>query len=279
MIGILDVGGGMRGVYPAGIYDYLLDNNIFFDYYIGVSAGSGNLVSYVAKQRERNLRYYRDYSFRKEYMSFGNFIKRGSYIDLHYIYADMCNTGGEDVIDFKTFMENAKEFVIVATNGLNGKVKYFSHRDLTLDHYEPLMASCCIPGVCKPIMIDGIPYFDGGVSNPIPYQKAFDDGCDKLVICLTRPLDVAHKPLSHPKLMKFLLRKYPETFRVTDEKDKLYNKQIEEIKELEKQGKVLIMAPTNTFGVDTLSHDKDAMMKFYNHGYEDAKKIIDFINK
>ena len=42
MLGIIDVGGGMRGIYTAGIYDYLLDHQITFDYCLGVSAGSAN---------------------------------------------------------------------------------------------------------------------------------------------------------------------------------------------------------------------------------------------
>ena len=66
MLGIIDVGGGMRGSFTAGIYDYLSDQNIQpFDYLIGVSAGSGNMVSYLAGQRGLNLRFYLDYAFRK----------------------------------------------------------------------------------------------------------------------------------------------------------------------------------------------------------------------
>ena len=44
---MIDMGGGMRGVYTAGIYDYLLDQKITIDYGIGVSAGAANTVSYT----------------------------------------------------------------------------------------------------------------------------------------------------------------------------------------------------------------------------------------
>lgn len=64
MNGIIDVGGGMRGVYTAGVYDYLLDHQIRFDYCIGVSAGSANMMSYLAGQRGRNKRFYVDYAGR-----------------------------------------------------------------------------------------------------------------------------------------------------------------------------------------------------------------------
>ena len=53
MNGIIDVGGGLRGIYSAGIYDYLLDHGVQFDYCLGVSAGSANLITYLAGQKGR----------------------------------------------------------------------------------------------------------------------------------------------------------------------------------------------------------------------------------
>ena len=53
-VGIIDVGGGMRDIYGCGVFDYLLDKKIEIDYCVGVSAGSANIASYIAKQRGRN---------------------------------------------------------------------------------------------------------------------------------------------------------------------------------------------------------------------------------
>ena len=44
-IGVVDVGGGLRGIYAAGVFDYCMDENIKFDCCIGVSAGSANVAS------------------------------------------------------------------------------------------------------------------------------------------------------------------------------------------------------------------------------------------
>ena len=75
MLGIVDVGGGMRCIYSAGVYDCFYDRKIDVGYCLGVSAGSANLISYVCGQRGRNLAFYSDYALRKEYMSAENFIK------------------------------------------------------------------------------------------------------------------------------------------------------------------------------------------------------------
>ena len=71
---VIDVGGGMRGVYASGVFDCCMDNDIHFDVCIGVSAGSANIASYLAGQRGRNYIFYTQYALRKEYMSLQNFI-------------------------------------------------------------------------------------------------------------------------------------------------------------------------------------------------------------
>ena len=76
--GIVDVGGGLRGIYAAGVLDYCMDQGIHFDLGVGVSAGSANLASYASGQRGRNFQFYTEYAFRKQYMSPGNFMARKS---------------------------------------------------------------------------------------------------------------------------------------------------------------------------------------------------------
>ena len=105
-IGIVDVGGGLRGVYAAGIFDYCLDTGIQFDMCIGVSAGSANITSYMAGQRGRNYPFYTEYSFRKEYMSFHNFLSKKSLIDLDYVYGVLSNSDGENPLDYDAFCKN-----------------------------------------------------------------------------------------------------------------------------------------------------------------------------
>ena len=51
--GLVLEGGGMRGVFTDGVLDYFLDNNITFNYGVGVSAGACNGLSYLSRQRGR----------------------------------------------------------------------------------------------------------------------------------------------------------------------------------------------------------------------------------
>lgn len=98
--GLINVGGGLRGVYAAGVLDRCLDEGVRFDYGIGISAGSANLASFLAGQRDRNLRFFRDYSQRKAYMGPGNFLRGRGFLDLQYIYGTLSVSGGEDPLDY-----------------------------------------------------------------------------------------------------------------------------------------------------------------------------------
>lgn len=66
---VVDVGGGLRGVYATGVLDRCLEEGVRFDSGVGVSAGSANIASYLAGQKGRNYQFYAEYSSRKEYMS------------------------------------------------------------------------------------------------------------------------------------------------------------------------------------------------------------------
>ena len=85
MRGVIDVGGGTRDIFGAGVFDYFLEHGITFDKCYGVSAGCANISSFLAGQQHRNYEFYTEYSMRKQYMSFDNFFKTGSYVDLDYV--------------------------------------------------------------------------------------------------------------------------------------------------------------------------------------------------
>lgn len=196
-IGVIDVGGGLRGIYAAGVFDWCMDNGVQFDYGIGISAGSANLASYLSSQRGRNYLFYEEYSMRKEYMGAGNMLHGGSFLNLQYIYGTLSNRECENPLDFERMAANPMEWYMIATDATTGKPKYFTRGDMRQDDYRVLMASCCIPVACKPIEIGGVPYYDGALGDTIPLQKAFADGCDKVVLILTKPVGTIRADGAH----------------------------------------------------------------------------------
>jgi len=270
----------MRGSFTAGVYDYLCDQGVQpFDYCLGVSAGSANLVSFLAGQRGRNLRFYTVYSFRKEYMSFGNLRRLGSYLDLDYIYTTLSGPGGEDPVDLEAFRSSAARYEAVVTDAETGRAVYYDKAELLEGDFAVIKASCCVPGACRPYPVKGRPGFDGGVADPVPYKRALEQGCDRLVLLLTRPADYLRPPLEHKGAMKTVLHRWPRTFEALTLRYARYNQAVAAVKAMEAEGRAIVVAPTDISGMSTLTKDKAAIERLYRMGYEMGERVLDFAKK
>ena len=275
-VGILDVGGGLRDAFGAGVFDFLLDNNIEIPVVVGISAGSANGINYISKQKGRALKFYTGYDLRKEAMSLRNFIRTGEYLNLDYLYHDVSVESGEEPFDYNAFKKSKIKFYVVATKASDGKSKYFTNKDVKKNDYNVLSASSCLPIMCKPRVINGEEYFDGSISDPIPLNILEDEGVDKKIIILTRPIDFRKDDGKKKNLYKKLEKQYKEFTKVLLNRSKLYNDTLDSILE-KKDENILILAPDSTKGLKTLTKDKKKIEKLYKEGYKKAEKIVDFI--
>lgn len=275
--GVVDVGGGLRGVYAAGVFDFCMDEGIQFDLGIGVSAGSANVASYIAGQKKRNYLFYTEYPFRREYMSVRNFLIKKSYLDMDYIYGTLSNSGGENPLDYPAIVRSPTEFYAVATDANTGEARYFDKHDLHQDDYSVMKASSAIPFVCHPYEVDGVAYFDGALGDTVPIEKAFALGCDKVVLILTKPVDLPRTSDTDRKLAARIRKKYPLAAERLRQRAQQYNRGVALAKEYEAQGRLCIIAPDDTCGVQTLTKDRAALKRFYEKGYRDAKRIPAFL--
>lgn len=276
-IGVVDVGGGLRGSFGAGVLDYCMEQGIRFDFGIGVSAGAANISSYMANQKGRNFVFYTEYFQREQYMGVKNLMHTGSYIGLDYIYSSLSDHEGDYPLDWKTIRNDSRDMMIVATDANTGLPHYFHKYDMRQDSYDPIKASCCVPVINRPYKVDGIPYYDGGLSDPVPYEKAFAAGCDKVVVILTRPEDYRRIPKNDKIIADLLHPHYPNSSLAMRNRSVVYNQQVDACEYLQVQGKVCIVAPDSIGNMKTLTKDKDNIEALYYKGYEEAKSILNFV--
>ena len=272
--GVIDVGGGLRGIYGAGVLDRCLEEDLRFDLCIGVSAGSANMASYLAGQHGRNKPFYDEYSFRREYMSVHNLIRKHSYLDLGYVYGTLSNAGGENPLDYAALARSPAELCVVAANAQNGGAQYFTKADLHPDDYRVLMASCCIPVIDQPCVIDGVPYFDGGLADPVPLEWAFAHGCDRVALILTKPIGLVRSDALDEHLAHLLQSHYPAAAEGLRRRAWRYNTAVQRARELERQGLVCIIAPDSTEGMSTLTKNRAGLEKMYAKGKQDAEALV-----
>ena len=275
--GVIDVGGGFRGIYAAGVLDYCLDNDVRFDLGIGISAGSANMASFAAGQRGRNLTFYTEYGMRSEYASMHNYLHKHSYVDLDYVYTTLSRANGESPLNYAAICANPMDMIIVATDANTGKPHYFTKADMAQDQYDIFKASSAIPTICQPYPVNGVPYFDGALGDPIPVEKALEWGCDRVVVILTKPENVLRNARKDNALARGIRRRYPNAAKSLSGRAELYNSQVALAQRYAREGKVLIIAPDDTCGVDTLTRDHEKLMQLYQKGYADARRIGAFI--
>lgn len=266
--GILVEGGGMKDAYCAGVLDAFLDKNITFDYAIGVSAGATCLASFLAGQRDRNRRFFTVHPKNPEYFGFYAFLKSGDIFNMHYIYDTLTNEGGGDPLDYDALLSNPTEFCFVATDVDTGKPRYFTKKDIVKNDSRPFKATCALPVLCRPITLEGHRYCDGGVSDSLPFKKAFRDGVDRLVVILSKPLDFVMEPQKHKVLYTLQLRKEPRIIWRLNNRHKMYNNQHYTLLQMIENKEVYAFAPKEK--LSTYSMDTGELQKLYDEGLFDG---------
>lgn len=268
-LGLVVEGGGMKCAYSAAVLDRFLDDGITFDYAIGVSAGSGNIASFLAGQRERNLRFYTEYIHDKEYFGIYPLKTTGSIFGLEYIYQQITGSEGKDPLDIETLQANPTEFEVTATDAITGKPHYFSGKMLKKDDCSIIMAGASIPAVCPPVKIEGRNYYDGGVSDSIPVDHALEKGCDRIVVITSKPRDYVKEPQKFHNAYAWKCHRYPKIVEALDHRHEMYMKQKERLYQLEKEGTAFVFAPSKKLRMSTYDMKEKDNRALYDLGLKD----------
>lgn len=271
-------GGTLRPIFSAGVMDALLNNNITFPYCIGVSAGITNGVSYISKQKGRNLEVVTKYRNDNRYLSYRNFLRCKSIFGLDFVFDEIPNN--LIPFDMDTYRKYSGKVLVGVTNAHTGKTEYLNGKDLD-DKATMLRATCAIPLLFPVIKINGKEYYDGGLCDPIPIKKAIADGNTKHLIVLTQPKGYK-KELSKKNILvaKLLNKKYPNLKTPLLNRHNHYNETVKFCEQLESEGKVLILRPE--YNLDSFEKDINKLKSSYDHGYNltinhlsEIKKLFD----
>ena len=272
--GIVFEGGAYRTLFSCGVMDAFIEKDIYPDYVIGTSAGAAYSTSYLSKQKGRMLDVILKYGHDKRYFGINNMVdaKNRCIYNLKFSYETIPN----ELIpfDYDAFKAWGGEFYAVCTNVETGKAEYFPYTGDDRTN-TVLKATCALPMLFPYIYIDGIPYLDGGLSDSIPFEKALADGCDRLVVVLTREQGYKKTTSSSAKIMARAYVKYPELSKDLLKRAGRYNRCIRRLEKMEKEGKLIVIRPTSTKGFSRLEHDQQKILNLYADGYNKGLEISD----
>ena len=273
--GLVLEGGGVRGIYTAGVLDVFLEHEIYFDGVIGVSAGAIHGCSYLSGQKGRSIRYYMKYCADPRFMSFTSLLKTGDLVGADFCYHEIPEK--LDVYDNEAFLRNNTPFYAVCSNVESGKPEYIRMTDMFRD-IDILRASASMPYVSRIVEIGGKKYLDGGSTDSIPVEAFRAMGYEKNVVILTRDIDYRKKP-EMPWLAKWMYRKYPAFVKAQLNRHLEYNRTVERIQELEKEGSIFVIRPSLPPTVGRMENDPQKVRELYDLGRTDALRAVNDLKK
>lgn len=169
-LGLVLSGGGTKGVAHAGVLKFLNEKNIIPDSIACCSAGSIVAVLYAAgKSPEEILHFFQSiylFSWKHLTLSKSGFVSSGTFREhLEPIFGD------------KKIGDMPIKLKIVATEMVSGNQVVF---DDDFNLVDAVSASCSIPGITTPYILQDKIYCDGGVLNNFP-ADIIRRNCERII--------------------------------------------------------------------------------------------------
>ena len=273
--GLVLEGGAMRGLFTAGIIDVMMEAGVEPDGLIGVSAGAAFGCNYKSRQPGRAIRYNTRFAKDARYSGLKSLLTTGDYFNAQFGYHIVPYK--YDLFDVETFEQNPMEFIVVCTDVLTGKAIYHKMEHVDYDELEWLRASASMPLASKVVEVAGHKLLDGGVADSIPLAYFESIGYDRNVVILTQPEGyVKHRTKLMP-LMRIGLRRYPEMIQAMDRRYLMYNRELEFVRQAEREGRCLVIRPDEKLPIGHISHDPEEMKRVYQIGREMGDRYIERI--
>lgn len=260
-------GGAIRGVFTAGVLDCLMEQDIYLSHVVGVSAGSCNGVDYVSRQigRTKNCMIHRDRE--NAYTGFRTLARKRTLFDMDMVFDYYPNVLFP--FDFETYSKSELYSEWVVTNCRTGKAEYYDSREDKKLLMDICRASSSMPVVSPVVKLFQSEYLDGGLADSIPVERALSFGNEKLVVILTRNEGYRKKPSGKMSadIYRNYYREYPELVKACLGRADNYNRSLDLLKELEREGKAFVIHPF--FKPVTRTETRyEKLIGFYRHGYE-----------
>ena len=270
--GLVLEGGGMRGLFTAGVLDVMMEQGICFDGIVGVSAGALFGCNYKSHQVGRALRYNIRFKDDPRYMGLRALLKTGNLVAPQFAYHTMPNM--LDVFDREAFRSNPTEFHVVCTDVRTGEPVYHRIDAMDDEGLEWLRASGSMPLLSQPVPRDGRLFLDGGISDSIPLRYFQEQGFERNIVILTQPKGFYKKQTKLMPLFHLFMRRYPAIVEAMSRRHLMYNEELAYLEEQEQKGSILLIYPQDTLPIGRTEQSEAKMRHVYSMGREKAEAML-----
>lgn len=270
--GLVLEGGGLRGLFTAGVMDAMMDSDVTFDGLIGVSAGALFGCNMKSRQRGRVLRYNLMLKDEPRYMSVRNLLRDGELVGSEFAYHTL--PFELDLFDVETFERNPMEFWMVCTDIECAEPVYHRMSVVNRTEMDWMRASGSMPAVSHPVELDGRVMLDGGISDSIPLAAFQRMGYERNIVVLTQPCSYRKTPTRIAWLIGLFTRRYPRVAEMMRRRHLMYNAELDFIASEAAKGNTLLIYPEEPLGIGRTELNEAKIRRVYQQGYDKAMAMM-----
>ena len=269
-VGLVLEGGGMCGLYSAGVLDVFLDAGIDVSVISAVSAGALFGVNYVSGQKGRALRYNLQFLGDPRYMSWRSWFTTGNVVNKQFAFYEVPFV--HDVFDQEAFAQRGIDFYAALTNMRTGRAEHWRITDV-LAQMEVLRATSALPFVSRPVWLNGQPYLDGGVSDSIPLAHCQSLAPTHTIVVLTQPIGYRKTERASRSAALYYWR-YPQFAQRLTQRNTQYNEQLAYVAQQEQQQKIFVVRPSEPLQLGRLETNPEVVQQVYQLGVRDMQQRL-----
>ena len=269
-------GGGSRGVFSFGVIDSFIKASYNpFDIHLGVSNGAVVQLWYLLEASDYNLDKML-FSASRDYVRYSNLLFNKSIMNFEKLYQDANKVFP---IDFDRLQDNlaGKNFYVVVSDAGSGKPEYIQ---LSKENYiNEMLATGSLPVLMKnAILLEGKRKYDGGITDPIPVQKAYEMGAKEIVIIRTYEQAFIRKTKLENYIAAFATRSYPNISKALKENTTTYNSALEFINNPPSDCKILQICPPQRLSTKRATTNVNIMKADYQIGMNCGEEFLENIS-
>lgn len=270
--GVVLEGGGMRGLFTAGVIDVWMEHGITAAEVVGVSAGATFGCNFKSRQIGRARRYNERFCADPRYSGFKNLLTTGDLYSKDFAYGEV--PWVHDPFDLDTFERSPMRFFTTSTDLASGEAVYHELSGDGGDIIEWIRSSASIPVLSRPVERDGRLLLDGGVADSIPLDWMLARGHQKTVLVLTQPQGYRKEPNAIMPFLRLWFRHYPQFVAQLANRHERYNATLDTIERLEQTGEIFVVRPSSSVKTPAVVRDPAVLEEVYQRGRADAEAAL-----
>ncbi|HEX4265799.1 MAG TPA: patatin family protein [Verrucomicrobiae bacterium] len=259
-------GGAMRGAWAAGVLAFLHQRELRqYDLTYAASSGACSAAYFVAGMWQPGLAIWREHACKAVRKT--NFLRHKPVIDLAYLVDHVFRQ--HVPLSVEALQKAPTRFYIVLTDCHTGEPVYFHAHDERV--FDALRATASMPFATRGYdYVDGHPFADGGVSDPIPIQRAIQDGATDITLVLTHSPGFRLKPLSR-WLGRVAFPEFPKVAEAWTTRQYVhYNAAVDLLKQPPPGIRLQVFSPVKPLSIGSFTNAQKRIEAAVDCGYSEA---------